>query len=539
LLKQAEQRLRAGTISIKNKKYVVVKGKRNQLSKKDAEQLLIQVNARLKALANQKLSKERMIARQNARKIIREIEQGRVVQVTDKQTLGQVKQLMNNDMYRRIKAANSLRTPKLAPITKAQRKAIIKAAPAKIREARIERKRLKRSFPSTSASRKAFRKQYVRQAQQEQNTLNRIVSGQDVKNVNVNVMPDGTIRIAPGKGKSIKTVSQIIQKKNIPRDSVQVVGKDGTVQILKTEKVTSLRPAEQKQLLRTKRALTQRTIAKAKTKARVITQTVSNIAKVKSGLRKAVVLLQRSIQTASPLSKTATVSIQRQVAEIKPLLSTASAADVKNTLTSAQVNDVASASKLASQTTQLLKQTSKLVPKSVLKTAPKTKPAKKPPVPIEIPTPKFSWDKKPPRGKEYVVNVLVRVGGKTKEIPVRTTPNRAKAFIARKVDNTTARSFDLKIIGITNKKDIKPPQVMKKFRSKTSRGSPVLRNVEKTKYAIDTKGEKRGLRLASILKRARKPLKVSKTPPKNVKKNKNTPSSKKRSKKRVTRKRKK
>ena len=52
-------------------------------------------------------------------------------------------------------------------------------------------------------------------------------------------------------------------------------------------------------------------------------------------------------------------------------------------------------------------------------------------------------------------------------------------------------------------KDIKRPN-LKKFRIKKSKGSPVLRFVEKSKYAIDTVGEKKGLSLAKALKKKRR-----------------------------------
>jgi len=73
----------------------------------------------------------------------------------------------------------------------------------------------------------------------------------------------------------------------------------------------------------------------------------------------------------------------------------------------------------------------------------------------------------------------------------------------RLVDNTTARSFDLKIIGVSKVKDIKKPS-LKKFRKKISKRGDVLTFVEKSRYAIDTIGEKKGLKISKVLKKTKK-----------------------------------
>lgn len=110
----------------------------------------------------------------------------------------------------------------------------------------------------------------------------------------------------------------------------------------------------------------------------------------------------------------------------------------------------------------------------------------------------LAWDKKLPRGYKHLVNAIIRIKGVNREIKLNTTPNRALRRIISLVDKTTTRSFQLKIVGVKKTKDIKRPS-LQKFRLKKSRGSRVLKVVEKTKYAIDTKGEKRQLAIARAL----------------------------------------
>lgn len=106
----------------------------------------------------------------------------------------------------------------------------------------------------------------------------------------------------------------------------------------------------------------------------------------------------------------------------------------------------------------------------------------------------FEWGKTLPKRLTRLVNGLVKTRGKIKEIKLRTTPKRALKYMARVIDNTTARSFQLKIVGWTRQSDIVLPQnYMYKFRMKKSRNPMVLNIVEKSRYAIDTEGEKRGL----------------------------------------------
>lgn len=145
---------------------------------------------------------------------------------------------------------------------------------------------------------------------------------------------------------------------------------------------------------------------------------------------------------------------------------------------------------------RLLKLDSKLIPQTIKITS--LKPPNKPPVKIPPFSFKINWNTKLPSGYNRIVNAIVRVKGKNRVIRLRTTPNRALNKVSKIVDNTTTRSFQLKIVGIRKKADTKKPK-LDKFRQKKSKGSAVLGIVEKTKYAIDTKGEKKGLSISKAL----------------------------------------
>lgn len=104
----------------------------------------------------------------------------------------------------------------------------------------------------------------------------------------------------------------------------------------------------------------------------------------------------------------------------------------------------------------------------------------------------------------------------TKIIKLHTTRNRALKKVADLADRRTVRSIELKVVGVTKKKvkDIKLPDVLKKFNRKRTVGTPVLRLVEKTKHIADTPGEIRELRIS----KARKKRFVQKSKPKSKKK---------------------
>ena len=134
----------------------------------------------------------------------------------------------------------------------------------------------------------------------------------------------------------------------------------------------------------------------------------------------------------------------------------------------------------------------------------KTKKVAKSKKPIKIKLPKFNWDKKPPKGKTYLVDVIVKSRGRVRKLAVKTTPNRALKLGANYVDNKLIRALDIKIIGYTSKKDIKAIR-LPKFRTRKTKNT--LRLVEKVKYALDRPTEKRNLRRARATKKAKRRVK--------------------------------
>ena len=79
----------------------------------------------------------------------------------------------------------------------------------------------------------------------------------------------------------------------------------------------------------------------------------------------------------------------------------------------------------------------------------------------------------------------------TKTIKLRDTKNRALQRVARRVDNSLSASLQLKVVGVGKaKKDIKPPSILGKFRTKKKLTSPALELVERNKFRFDKRGEK-------------------------------------------------
>lgn len=171
-----------------------------------------------------------------------------------------------------------------------------------------------------------------------------------------------------------------------------------------------------------------------------------------------------------------------------------------------------------------LKQKVKLDSKKVTKV--KKKAVKKPKLDF-----KLNYTTKIKRNEVWIVNGRVKSKGKIKLIKLETTLNRGLRYMIKLIDNTTARSFDLILVSKKKAKDIKKPN-MGKFRLKVSKSGKVLRYVEKIKYAIDTKGEKRGLKVGKLLKRSRRPKKIkskkSKSKKRSVKRTRKTRSKSKR-----------
>lgn len=92
-------------------------------------------------------------------------------------------------------------------------------------------------------------------------------------------------------------------------------------------------------------------------------------------------------------------------------------------------------------------------------------------------------------------DVVYRERGKVVKLNSQPLPiNKAFNLAQNKVDNTTARSLEVRKSGVTNLKDDPKKNNTYKYRIRKTKQALIL--VEKEKYAIDTRGEKRGLKLS-------------------------------------------
>jgi len=212
--------------------------------------------------------------------------------------------------------------------------------------------------------------------------------------------------------------------------------------------------------------------------------------------------LIRSSSKSPSRSKSKSLSKSRRRSTSKSISRSTSGSTSKSKSKSGSRSTSKSKSKSGSRSTS--KSKSRSPSTSISKTPPERPPLR--PIAVgSIPT----WKTKLPRGYVRIVNVQYRRKGKVKELNLKTTPNRARKFIEQGVDQSTVRSYRLKIVGVKKGKDIKYKKSAK-FRPKAPQGK-ALPIVEKTSFAIDTTGEKRGLTLKSALAKRRKPKKFKLT----------------------------
>lgn len=215
---------------------------------------------------------------------------------------------------------------------------------------------------------------------------------------------------------------------------------------------------------------------------------------------KSISYIQRSISKVVSYSLSHSIS-QSQISSISRSISasvskSASLSQSKSKSLSQSISR--SISKSISQSRSQSRSRSQSKSRSMSRSISRSKnPPKIPPIIIPLPT----FNTKLPKGYRRLINPIVRIRGINRELKWRTTFNRALKRIIRLVDNTTARSFQLKIVGVTRAQDISQPQSLRKFRLRRGKDKRVLIFVERSKYAIDTKGEKKGLRLGKLKKR--------------------------------------
>jgi hypothetical protein len=141
----------------------------------------------------------------------------------------------------------------------------------------------------------------------------------------------------------------------------------------------------------------------------------------------------------------------------------------------------------------------------------------------KIRIPKLEFGTKLPKGNRLAFDFRFREKGKVKTVKARLPLNKAIKKATSLIDRTTARSMELIIAGTTKAKDLsKKPAELRKFRTRKTK--KVLKLVEKSKYAIDTTGEKKGLSLARALapKKKKKTTTIKKKVSKKTKKSTTT-----------------
>lgn len=114
---------------------------------------------------------------------------------------------------------------------------------------------------------------------------------------------------------------------------------------------------------------------------------------------------------------------------------------------------------------------------------------------------KPDFNKAPPKGLNYKVEGFISVGKRKLKVVSGLPPNKAfnKVFSKgtkkyRGVDNSTAQSFEFRIVGLTKAKDDKAKKGFNKVTKSKQSTKTVLKLKEKSKARIDTKGEKKGLK---------------------------------------------
>ena len=427
----------------------------------------------------------------------------------------------------------------------------------KSRFGRITRKKEKRQFVGERRGRKEFRKSIKRKIAEEKDTLRRFTDG-DPELISKYTLEYSSQRngfiLKPKVGvtQRIELAKNLVQQKKIPKSKFSIKN-DGTIVLQKTKgtiKVTdspSISALDKIGITKSELRRLWGDIEKELRRRKVKIKTPPKLPpkKVPIGTKKTPPKggkLRTTTTTVKPKGKfkfinpvsvaTGIVLGSKVIGKLK--VKVKSLQEVGSIVTQTQLSSQVQALESIQDTAQKVKQDVQVLQKSKLtsvqasalrselrqlneiitKTIKRTKIVeRKKKIPRLMDLDRLSWDKTPPKGYSYIVNPIVRIKGRNVTLRWKTTPNRAKKRMANLIDNTTSRSFALKIVGLRKVKDIRG-DYLKKFRAKISRGSAVLPVVEKTKYAIDTKGEKNQLKLSQLLSRRKKVKVINRRPPK-------------------------
>lgn len=532
IIKEANKLLREGRIKIKDKKYRIIK-KRKKLSKEDTDRLAIAITQRLERIEEAKYRKQ-------AKEALKEILKGNELSSRDPKLNAAIRRLLNKEQIQLLRKEKLLRIEKglikgkqpRVRLTKAQKRAIKLKAKEKTRLERIARKKAKRAPAGLKQARKIRRKQFLREIEREKDLLKRLVKDKSIQENYILDLSTGQARLIPKKKvkAKIKFAKDIIKKKKIKKGKQVKVNKDGTIQILETEKVKIAKkqnPKEaiklkQKQLSKVAKELKQELQVKAKPKKvrvkprlRVMVKkfnpdvlsrfksvglgTISTFKSLETVLNKVIVnqvkVINKDLTILNKVNTENKVKIlneniiknENKIENVNKVLNKVlNKVNIKNL----NKNEVRILNDTQSKLKQILVQTRKRRKKSTKETLKA----------IKIKLPKLKWQKEAPRGYRYKVDAYVNIRGIRKRVVKGLPENKAwnKAFSKgsityRGVDKSTPQSLELVITGITKAKDDKRKIGINKVRKRIGKDPKVLKLVEYRKYAIDTKGEKQGL----------------------------------------------
>ncbi len=272
-------------------------------------------------------------------------------------------------------------------------------------------------------------------------------------------------------------------------------------------------------LARYKREVTTIT-AKVKKKTNILLKKINEDLKFFKATKKEIAQMQKlnaklkrlNILKAGVISATALSILLKEVNAILSASGTLSAVDtVFKQVSKSQFKPIKEY-KFKRPSLPKIKKTTLKIPRTTIKpvkriksppTKPPIKPPKKPPKkPPVKPLRKFTFpnqERKLKRGEKLAFNIFYREKGKVLNLGVKLPVNKALKRASNLIDNTTARSMELRVAGKTKAKDLKGRLTLSKFRLRKTK--KVLKLVEKRKFAIDTSGEKKGLKITKTLKR--------------------------------------
>ena len=273
----------------------------------------------------------------------------------------------------------------------------------------------------------------------------------------------------------------------------------------------------------------QRTLKKSKVSDKAITETKKALEFNKARIK----LLEENILKLFALITTQQIDLRTQTKARVPVLS-----DVQiQTQIQKQQNKINNELKLInSVTVQALRLPSSSIPKTVPSIKPKLKPKPKPEIRIKAPTPPIPKPKVPEvlrkqrlkdkvkilnkPGKRFSYQARIKSGNKIVNVGKPLPINRALYIGALACDKSRAASFEIKLVGRTDRADInRPKRLLNKFTMKRGRDPLVRIFVEKAKYRLDSPSERKDIKKGNksnplkkkvksiIRKKKRKPLK--------------------------------